>query len=205
MPHHSHMTHALAMPGSFLCRAAQARHPRDFLRLTASKRMPEQGSAQACGQRVEQASKDHALSCRFHSQDSTCVSAGTAFPTAPCSITPEIGAGRRQSARSAARSIITGCSPVPVVARRRHTCPFGSDYVAPQLHLGQWPQVLRFAQEQASSMRERGVPLPEVAFAEFSSTLPAPPHHHAGTVSEGGKIKAPAPHRVLSAWMLRGF
>jgi hypothetical protein len=35
------MTHAPAVLGSFLCRAADARHPRDFLRLTASKRMPE--------------------------------------------------------------------------------------------------------------------------------------------------------------------
>jgi hypothetical protein len=35
------MTHAPAVLGSFLCRAADARHPRDFLRLAASKRMPE--------------------------------------------------------------------------------------------------------------------------------------------------------------------
>jgi hypothetical protein len=35
------MTHAPAVLGSFLCRAADTRHPRDFLRLTASKRMPE--------------------------------------------------------------------------------------------------------------------------------------------------------------------
>jgi len=35
----------------------------------------------------------------------------------------------RQSARSAARSILTGCSPVPVSARRRHTCSLGIDYV----------------------------------------------------------------------------
>ena len=35
---------------------------------------------------VEQASKDHALSCRFQSQDSTCVSADTAFPSATRSI-----------------------------------------------------------------------------------------------------------------------
>jgi hypothetical protein len=35
------VTHAPAVLGSFLCRAADARHPRYFLRLTASKRMTE--------------------------------------------------------------------------------------------------------------------------------------------------------------------
>ena len=63
-----HMTHALAVLGSFPCRAADAWHPRDFLRLTASKRMPERGSVRACRQRVEQASEDHTLSCRFQSR-----------------------------------------------------------------------------------------------------------------------------------------
>ena len=38
------MTHAPAVLGSFLCRAADARHPRDFLRLNASKRMPERAT-----------------------------------------------------------------------------------------------------------------------------------------------------------------
>jgi hypothetical protein len=37
-PQH-HVAHAQAISGSFLCRAADARHPRDLLRLSASKRM----------------------------------------------------------------------------------------------------------------------------------------------------------------------
>ena len=38
------MTHSRAVLGSFLCGAADARHPRDFLRLTAGKRMPERAA-----------------------------------------------------------------------------------------------------------------------------------------------------------------
>jgi hypothetical protein len=37
------------------------------------------GSAQACGQTMKQASKDHALSCHFQSQDGTRVSADRPF------------------------------------------------------------------------------------------------------------------------------
>jgi tetratricopeptide (TPR) repeat protein len=37
------------------------------------------------------------------------------------------------------------------------------------LLLSLWPDVLRFTQEETNSMRERGAPLPEVAFAEFKS------------------------------------
>jgi hypothetical protein len=36
-----HMPHTQTARGSFPCRAADARHPRDFLRLTAGKRMTE--------------------------------------------------------------------------------------------------------------------------------------------------------------------
>jgi len=81
-------------------------HARHFLvpgrRCTASTRFSaayrEQanartGSARACGQTVKQASEDPALSCRFQSQDSTCVSADTAFPSATRSITLKVGAG----------------------------------------------------------------------------------------------------------------
>jgi hypothetical protein len=39
-----HMTHAQTARGSFPCRAADARHPRDFLRLTASKRVSERAA-----------------------------------------------------------------------------------------------------------------------------------------------------------------
>src|ERR1017187_1140958 len=38
------MTHSRAVLGSFLCGAADARHPRDFLRLTAGKRLPERAA-----------------------------------------------------------------------------------------------------------------------------------------------------------------
>ena len=44
-----HVTHAPAELGSFLCRAADARHPRDILRLTASKRMPERAALGLAG------------------------------------------------------------------------------------------------------------------------------------------------------------
>jgi hypothetical protein len=44
------MTHAPAVLGSFLCRAADARHPGDFLRLSASKRMPERATLGLVGE-----------------------------------------------------------------------------------------------------------------------------------------------------------
>jgi hypothetical protein len=45
------MTHTPAILGSFLCRPADARHPRDFRRHTASKRMPERAVLRLAGKK----------------------------------------------------------------------------------------------------------------------------------------------------------
>jgi hypothetical protein len=44
-----HVTHAQAVLGSFPCRAAEARHPRDFLRPAAGKRVPERAALRLAG------------------------------------------------------------------------------------------------------------------------------------------------------------
>jgi hypothetical protein len=71
---------------------ADARHPRDFLGLPRASECPN-GQRSGLWATVEQASEAHALSCRFQSQDSTYVSADTAFPSATGSITLNVGAG----------------------------------------------------------------------------------------------------------------
>ena len=123
--------HVTPCPGRARHFLVQGRRCTASTRFSAAYREQENartGNAQACGQTVEQTSEAHALSCRFQSQDSTRVSADTAFPTATRSIRLNVGA-RTTVGQISCLPHRHGLFAGPVFPRRGHTCSLGIDYV----------------------------------------------------------------------------